>query len=383
MMRKTIALLLVLSLVVVLCACSAKDGTSLPDHPGDSYLGGDLAENESTSAEAESSTAEPQQTETTQAPSETEDASVEALRGEIKQAGAVFGVAYLGSYFNGSTSYAEWFTAAAGGLIDSYPFVFEIDAAHTIGTEGHMYCILPGADVISLTADSMDGEVLYQSETNAPILLFCSRDGEGMIADTVVTFMTGSGKVYQWEPRLDSTFLPEPYLGNNTELLSWDFTPTPDMSFSLEDWYIDGWCGPTKAGLAGADTFDGMTWCVTAWDSNATYQLHFYLNGSSSYDGEVVLECFYGDDMEVQANWQGWWRMETTENRSSTLSLDMMLMYGKDQDAFTDASVISETFDVLIHPSGSYLLLAAANGATLLPFFPEGTPTMELTLLEN
>lgn len=136
--------------------------------------------------------------------------------------------------------------------------------------------------------------------------------------------------------------------------MSWDFTPIPDTGFDLEGWFAEGWLGPTAVSLAGEDVFSGMDWWISTWDNSVSYCLSFYPNSISSYDGEVVLECFYAGDSAVKAQWQGWWRIETGMEQPSRLYLDLMLLNGEDMDADENGSI--------------------------LPIFPEYAQAIELTL---
>lgn len=376
-MKKAVPLLFVLAMLLTLCACGAgKVAPSIPDQASPSFLGGNLAQPTPSSLPESPEPSSPEQ----EFPSDA-GTSIDALREEITQAGAVFGVAYIGSYFQGEMTYGEWFDSAAYALISCYPFVAQIDAAHTIGTVGHLYCILAGDYNATITARALNGELLYQSKNGDPILLFCSRDGEGMIADTIVTITTPDGSEYPWEAKLDGMNYPDLLIGAERQLLSWDFTCTFDLGFELTGWLNDGWLGPTKAGLAGTDVLDGMSWWIRI-EENASvrYCLNFYPNSGSNYDGEVVMECFYGEDPQVQAHWEGWWRIDPLMESASWLHMDLMLMDGLDKEAFEASAVISESYMTLLSPSGEYLLLVADSPQTILPLFPDRWRFCELNL---
>lgn len=314
--------------------------------------------------------------------------SIDVLREEmvkLPSEPAVFGMAYLG-YFEyieeTGIDFNQWFYHAAAPLAEYYPFITEIDEAHTIGTEGHLYCVIAQDYASSISVNSIEnGELLYQSENGDPILIFCNLDGDAAKADTVVTIKTVDGNEYQWEPMLDNMGFPNILVGDERRLLSYDLGNVLfDTGFDAEDWLANGWCGPTAAGLAYDDY--GTNWWVSTWDNSISYCLSFYLieSENDSYDGEVVLECFYAGDSTVQAQWQGWWRIETEMEQPSRLYLDLMLLNGADMAAFENASVVSESYLAMVPLSEDYLLLVADDVGTALPIFPEGAQTVELTL---
>lgn len=108
-MKKGLVLFTLVTLFA-LCACSTGQKLdSAPDRASPSFLGGSLGES-----------SQPQQAvspETTlretlpplqeQQFSREAGTSIDVLREEIAQAGAVFGVAYIGAYFQGEMSYEE------------------------------------------------------------------------------------------------------------------------------------------------------------------------------------------------------------------------------------------------------------------------------------
>lgn len=319
--------------------------------------------------------------------SDTAMASMDSLRREIGSNGARFGMAYIG-YFDSTVAneteidFGQWFYAATSALAANYPFVSEIDGAHTVGTEGHLYCMIAG-DPESAVSVSRKGEdrPLYTSEGGDPLLVFCNLDGDAQTADTVVTIITADGAELCWEPTLDEMGFPDLLIGEERALLSWDFTPLPDTGFDLEGWLVNGWGGITAVGLA----YDSMgtDWWIHTWDNSESYCLSFYLDESDGYDGKVVLECFYETDPTVQAKWEGAWRMETQMDQPSTLYLELALTAGADMAAFENASTVSGSYLTLTSQSGNELLLVADSAGTVLPIFPEGVQAVELSFADG
>lgn len=323
---KFLAFFTALVLIFALCACSANEPSGHSDKGKDKLSSVSIGNTESQEFSADAGT------------------SIDVLREEIGQSTAQFGIAYVG-YFDAETAeetgidFAQWFYANSSGIAAYYPFISEIDEAHTVGSEGHLYCVIAKDYDSSISVSRIgDDKPLYRAENGDPILVF----------------------------------------GNERELLSWDFTATGDEGFDLEAWLSDGWLGVAVGSLAGIG--DGIDWWISTWDGSVRYCLTFNSIKSGSYDGEVVLECFYADGSTVQAQWQGWWRVETELDQPSRLYIDMMLYNGADMDAFSSCSLISESYRALIHPSGDYILLVADDDAsTINPIFPDGVQAVELS----
>lgn len=310
--------------------------------------------------------------------------SMDALREEISKSKALFGMAYIG-YFDSAAAgeteidFGQWFYSTSSPLAAEYPFVSEIDENHTLGTNGHLYCVIAKDDKSSISVSRKDGDKpLYIAQNGDPILVFCNIDGDAKKADTVVTIKTADGTEYRWEPTLDDTGFPNLLIGDERELLSWDFTSVsnPDGDFDLEGWLAEGWSGPTDVGLA-YDS-NGIDWWISTWDNSVSYCFSFYLNESGKYDGNAVLECFYKDNSTVQAKWEGNWRIETESEQPSRLYVDLKLTGGADAASFENVSTVSEAYLALIPQSGNYLLLVADDKNAVCPIFPEGVQAVEL-----
>lgn len=308
--------------------------------------------------------------------------SIDALRAEIGETPAQFGMAYIG-YFGHSDEtgidFAQWYEAASGPLAAEYSFVSEIDENHRIGTEGHLYCIVAkNADTSVSVHEAGDESLLYQAENGNPILLFSNLDGNAQAADMIVTFTGADGKTVQWMPVLDQLGYPDLLIGEERELLSWDFTPVPDSDFVLKEWLAEGWFGSTALGLAWDE--NGINWWISTWDSSVHYCLNLSLHQTETQDGEAVLECFYADDSTIQSEWRGVWHLEIEMEQPSRLYLDLTLTSGADMAAFSDASTVSESYWQMVSQSGNYILLVADDAETVrLPIFPDGVKAVELT----
>lgn len=196
--------------------------------------------------------------------------SIDVLREEITNADARFGVSYVGCFEyieETGIDFAQWYYGASAPLAAYYPFASEINAAHTIGESGNLYCILGKnyEDAIKVTDSS--GQTRYSASNGDPILLFCDNGSDGKTADLTVTITSADGAVYTYAPRLDEISFPELLIGDERQLLSWDFTPIEDNgSFDLENWFADGWGGVTAVGLACDE--NGTCWWIDTWDGS-------------------------------------------------------------------------------------------------------------------
>lgn len=292
--------------------------------------------------------------------------SIDVLREKIGQTTARFGVAYIGCFDpdNGTgIELAQWFSSAASALCAYYPFLSEIDAAHTVGTQGDLYCLLAAEFDAEISVSGADGAVLYRAENGEPFLFFSDTEG------TLVTVTAADGTVCQWKAALDEWSYPELLIGDERTLLSYDFTAVPDAEPDFSDRFAQGYLGASAAGIVGTN---GMEWRCGAWDGNGQFCLNLMP------DGEATLECYY-DAEALQAQWQGQWRLKTMPDEPSLLTLELTLTGGADMAAFADAAAISETYWALLHPSGESLQLFAVD--SLLPIFAENAQTVELSLL--
>lgn len=317
------------------------------------------------------------------------NASIDAVRKDMTQTPSeptVFGVCYIG-YFEyieeTGIDFDQWFLHTASPISERYSFLSEIDKNHTIGTKGHLYCIIAKDYNSSISVNSIEsGELLYRSENGDPILVFANRDGDTSKSDIAVTIKTPEGSEYKYEPKLDNLGYAETLVGDERKLLSWDLNATLENNdFDLEEWLVNDWGGPTAVGLAYDKS--GTDWWISTWDNSEKYCLSFYLDENGGYDGEAILQCFHEEDSTVQAQWQGNWRIEAEADQPSKLYLDMKLMSGADKSAFESSEIISESYRALVSISGNYLLLVADSKNAILPIFPDGVQSVELALADG
>lgn len=390
-MKKILALILALAVALTLFACASL--------PSSGKIPGKQTE-ETTDKESEKqtqTTEEPKET-TTEAEPEPEldvpgqeysadgGTSIDVLREEINQAEMVFGVGYVGYFEYDETvgiDFAQWYASTASPFAATYPFFSEIDANHTIGESGYLYCILAKDYESSVTVTDSNGETLYCASNGDPILLFCDPNGDGKTEDLTVTITAPDGKVYVYAPTVDDLGYPQLLVGDERTVHSWTIMPREESTISLDDLFAQGWLGISDYGLSGGDVQNPNIWTIYVWDeeklTTAEFSLTFYSNpaANGATDGEVVMQCFYENESGVQAEWEGWWKVEIEPDRESVLRLDLMLMRGEDM-AHYEADPLSENYYAMIHPNGETLLLIPLNGYSALPFL--GGSSVELTL---
>lgn len=367
---KQIAVLLAVLLLLSLCGCAVQSrkpaATEKTDAPRNSSASTEASRSDDPTEPPASQTPDAAVPIPAQRFSDDAGTSIDVLREEIGQTTARFGVAYIGCFDpeNGTgIEFAQWFSSAASALCAYYPFLSEIDAAHTVGTQGDLYCLLATESDAEFSVSGADGEVLYRAENGEPFLLFSDAE------DTLVTVTAADGTVCQWKAELDDWGYPELLIGDERTLLSYDFTALPDAEPDFSNLFTQGYLGVSATGIAGTN---GMEWRCGAWDGNGIFCLNLMP------DGEATLECYY-DAEALQAQWQGQWRLETALDEPSLLTLELTLTGGADMTAFADAAAISETYWALIHPSGESLQLFAED--SLLPIFAENAQSVELSLL--
>lgn len=390
-MKKFLTLILAAAMVLSLFACSSSSPSGkIPEKQTEETIDKESEKQTQTSEEPKETTTEAELEPEPEVPGQEYSAdagtSIDVLREEIEQAEMVFGVGYVG-YFEYDEEvgidFAQWYASAASSFAATYSFFSEIDANHTIGESGYLYCILAKDYDSSVTVTDPDGETLYSASNGDPILLFCDMGGDGKTEDLTVTITAPDGKVYVYAPTVDDLGYPQLLVGDERQVHSWTIMPREEEIISLDDLFAQGWLGISDYGLSGGDVLNPNIWTVYVWDeekqTTAEFSLAFYSNpaANGATDGEVVMQCFYENESGVQAEWEGWWKVEIEPDRESVLRLDLMLMRGEDM-AHYEADPFSETYYAMIHPSGETLLLIPLSGYSALPFNFYGS--IELTL---
>lgn len=390
-MKRFLALIMISMLL--LCACASQPSQVSPGSASDSYIPEGLGVGKADDASGDEAAAGAEASPVPGGSGEEEDVaytgvqrfsndagtSIDVLREELERAGALFGVADLGYYEYIEQTGIELAQWLYGNIVCSYyPFVYEIDEAHTIGEKGRLYCIVARDFDASLEVSTPEGELLYRAKNGDPIMVFANLDGDVLKGDIAVTVTLADGSACSWQPRLDESGYVDLPVGNERELLGMDFAPIEDTGIDLDAWMSEGWSGVTALGLAYDEA--GTYWWISTWDNSVSYCLSFYLCSDDVYDGTAVLECYYDGDTDLQAQWEGWWSMETQPDQPSRLYMELSLVGGADAAAFKKLEHITESYLTMVPPSGNNLLLIAENDEPRLPIFPEGVQVVELTL---
>ena len=406
--RRVFALMLALILLLSLCACAQKTQPE-PDEPKMSTDKVDLltkADKKTPERQPEEAISQSDMSDRVSRDEATEtqpvqygfsqeaETSLGWLRDRIDVTGVMFGAAYLG-YVGGlfdegfEAGFPAWLWETNEAMLLKYPFIAEIDEEHIIGGAGHLYCIVPVDENATLAINRVQWnaqtqqeevtEVLYRSETGEPVLLFANLDGVAYEADTQL-FITDSNNTYEWYPGLNA----ESSLGLalSYDYHMWDFTEYTWQYAppSLAQWLADGWDGVTALSLAGSESY-GMGWfyqtMVGQTDRVAYFSLRFYHDDESG--GSVDLQWSYEGSSDFEEMWSGFWTIESVMDGPSYVTLSLSLVGGNSYETSDGPFYMSETYPLLISPSGTELLVGAGENGICLPFMSQSTTACVLT----
>ena len=409
--KRILALLLALGLLLSLCACGQKEQT-VPDEPKMSTDKVDLltkADKKTPERQPEEAISQSDMSDRVSRDEATEtqpvqygfsqeaETSLGWLRDRIDVTGVMFGAAYLG-YVGGlfdegfEAGFPAWLWETNEAMLLKYPFIAEIDEEHIIGGAGHLYCIVPVDENATLAINRVQWnaqtqqeevtEVLYRSETGEPVLLFANLDGVAYEADTQVIITDNNGNSCEWYPSLDAMSYLAPCISEAGDYLSFDFTEYAWYNAPAEfsAWLADGWSGMTALGLAGSQR-DGMGWItetmVGETSRYAYFSLRFYLEDETG--GTVDLEWVYEDSDNIEEMWSGFWTIQTIPDGPSYVTLSLSLVGGNSYETTDGPFYMSETYPLLISPSGTELMIGAGENGICLPFMSQSTTACVLT----
>ena len=406
--RRVFALMLALILLLSLCACAQKTQPE-PDEPKMSTDKVDLltkADKKTPERQPEEAISQSDMSDRVSRDEATEtqpvqygfsqeaETSLGWLRDRIDFPMTMFGAAYLG-YVGGlfdegfEAGFPAWLWETNEAMLLKYPFIAEIDEEHIIGGAGHLYCIVPVDENATLAINRVQWnaqtqqeevtEVLYRSETGEPVLLFANLDGVAYEADTQL-FITDSNNTYEWYPGLNA----ESSLGLalSYDYHMWDFTEYTWQYAppNLAQWLADGWGGVTALSLAGSESY-GMGWfyqtMVGQTDRVAYFSLRFYHDDESG--GSVDLQWSYEGSSDFEEMWSGFWTIESVMDGPSYVTLSLSLVGGNSYETSDGPFYMSETYPLLISPSGTELLIGAGENGICLPFMSQSTTACVLT----
>ena len=376
--EQVIAFFLALVLMLSLCACAQNgetaeesdkpeigaDGDALPDMTDKKKPGRPSGEMDIPSVQTGFS--------------EDAEQSLIWLRDRIDFPQAMFGAAYLGYVEEGG----DWLSAADQAMLEEYPFLAEIDENHIIGSAGYLYCIVPVDENATVAINRMqwnentytyeNTEVCYRSESGEPVLLFANLDGVAYECDTQVWITDNDGNSCEWYPSLDAMSYLAPSLSETGDYLSFDFTEYGwrDAPSELAAWLSDGYSGVYASGLGGCWTMQ-----AAAWDTDRTANYYLWFFPEDETGGTVDLYWEYeGADLSKtmwEEVWSGFWTITSVMDGPSYVTISVSLVGGENYGVTDGPYYISETYPVLISPSGEEMVVGAGENGVSLPFMPK------------
>ena len=301
------------------------------------------------------------------------------LRDRIDFPQTMFGAAYLG--YVEEDSGGDWLSAADQAMLEAYPFLAEIDENHIIGSTGYLYCIVPVDENASVSINRMqwnektktyeNTEVCYRSESGEPVLLFANLDGVAYEADTQVWITDNSGNCCEWWPSFDAMSYLAPCISETGDYLSFDFTEYgwQDVSSELAPWLSDGYSGVYSWGLEGCWTTQ-----AAAWDTGRTANYYLWFFPEDENGGSVDLDWQYEGSDLFEEMWGGYWEITSVMDGPSYVTISLSLVGGENYGVTDGPYYISETYPLLISPSGEEMVLGAGENGVSLPFMPQDDP---------
>ena len=301
------------------------------------------------------------------------------LRDRIDFPQTMFGAAYLG--YVEEDSRGDWLSAADQAMLEAYPFLAEIDENHIIGSTGHLYCIVPVDENATVAINRVqwnentytyeNTEVCYRSESGEPVLFFANLNGVAYEADTQVWITDNSGNSCEWYPSLDSMSYLWPCISETGDYLSFDFTEYgwQDMSSELAPWLSDGYSGVYSWWLEGCWTTQ-----AAAWDTGRTANYYLWFFPEDENGGSVDLDWQYEGSDLFEEMWGGYWEITSVMDGPSYVTISLSLVGGENYGVTDGPYYISETYPLLISPSGEEMVLGAGENGVSLPFMPQDDP---------
>ena len=379
-----IGFFLILVLVLSLCACAQKqqagtdepkrsaDGETLsgmPDQKLPEKLHSETGESDEQSKQAEFS-AEAEQ-------------SLVWLRDRMDFPQTMFGVALLG--YTGETSDGDWLSEVDQAMLQKYPFISEIDTGHIIGNDDYLYCLVPIDENATVSVNLMRWdpksdneeviEVLYRSESGDPVLLFATGgdDAYAYLSYVEIQIVDNAGNSCVWNPQLyTATGHIVPCLSESGDYISFDFTEYgwQGAPSELAPWLADGWSGVYASGLGGSWTTQ-----AAAWDTNreANYYLWFFPEDETGGTVDLYWEYVGTDPSETMWDevWSGFWTITSGMDGASYVTVSLSLVGGKNYGVTDGPYYISETYPILMSPSGEEIMIGVGENEVSLPFMPK------------
>ena len=381
--KRVIAFFLILVLVLSLCACAQKQqaGTDEPNRSADGETLSGMPDQKLPEKLRPGAGGSDMQPTPTGFSAEAEQSLV-WLRERMAFPQTMFGAAFLG--YTGEASDGDWLSETDQATLQKYPFISEIDTGHTIGDDDYLYCLVPLDENATVSVNLMRWdsksdteeviEVLYRSEVGDPLLIFAAGgdDAYAYLSYIQVQIVDNAGNSCVWEPQLyTSTGHIVPCFSENGDYLSFDFTEYgwQGVPSELAPWLADGWSGVYASGLGGSWTTQ-----AAAWDTNQTANYYLWFFPEDENGGSVDLDWQYEGSDLFEEMWSGYWTITSVMDGPSYVTISLSLVGGENYGVTDGPYYISETYPLLISPSGEEMVLGAGENGVSLPFMPQDDP---------
>ena len=381
--KRVIAFFLILVLMLSLCACAQKQqaGTDEPNRSADGETLSGMPDQKLPEKLRPGAGGSDMQPTPTGFSAEAEQSLV-WLRERMAFPQTMFGAAFLG--YTGEASDGDWLSETDQATLQKYPFISEIDTGHTIGDDDYLYCLVPLDENATVSVNLMRWdsksdteeviEVLYRSEVGDPLLIFAAGgdDAYAYLSYIQVQIVDNAGNSCVWEPQLyTSTGHIVPCFSENGDYLSFDFTEYgwQDVSSELAPWLSDGYSGVYSWGLEGCWTTQ-----AAAWDTGRTANYYLWFFPEDENGGSVDLDWQYEGSDLFEEMWGGYWEITSVMDGPSYVTISLSLVGGENYGVTDGPYYISETYPLLISPSGEEMVLGAGENGVSLPFMPQDDP---------
>ena len=380
--KRVIAFFLILVLVLSLCACAQKQqaGTDEPNRSADGETLSGMPDQKLPEKLRPGAGGSDMQPTPTGFSAEAEQSLV-WLRERMAFPQTMFGAAYLGYVEKAG----DWLSAADQTMLEKYPFLAEIDETRIIGSSGYLYGIVPLDENATVSVNRMRWdpesdteeviEVLYRSEAGDPLLIFAAGgdDAYAYLSYIQIQIVDSAGNSCMWEPQLyTSTGHIAPCFSENGDYLSFDFTEYgwQGVSSELAPWLADGWSGVYASGLGGSWTTQAVAWDT---DRMANYYLWFFPEDEMGGTVELYWEYEGADPSKTtwEEVWSGFWTTTSVMDGPSYVTISLSLVGGDNYGVTDGPYYISETYPILMSPSGEEMVIGAGENEVSLPFMPK------------
>lgn len=380
--KRVIAFFLILVLVLSLCACAQKQqaGTDEPNRSADGETLSGMPDQKLPEKLRPGAGGSDMQPTPTGFSAEAEQSLV-WLRERMAFPQTMFGAAYLGYVEKAG----DWLSAADQTMLEKYPFLAEIDETRIIGSSGHLYGIVPLDENATVSVNRMRWdpesdteeviEVLYRSEAGDPLLIFAAGgdDAYAYLSYIQIQIVDSAGNSCVWEPQLyTSTGHIVPCFSENGDYLSFDFTEYgwQGVPSELAPWLADGWSGVYASGLGGSWTTQAAAWDT---DRIANYYLWFFPEDEMGGTVELYWEYEGADPSKTtwEEVWSGFWTTTSVMDGPSYVTVSLSLVGGDNYGVTDGPYYISETYPILMSPSGEEMVIGAGENEVSLPFMPK------------